>query len=67
MRRDYNESTGEEERRRKWKEGEAEEVNKYRRKSMDLGGILKGHHVFFLLLLKSAPPPSPPSYQLTQP
>jgi hypothetical protein len=47
MRRDYNEihkkGRGEEE----WKEGGAEEVKEYRRKSMDPAEILKGDHVFY--------------------
>jgi hypothetical protein len=47
------ESTKEE---KEWKEGGAEEVKEYRRKSMDPAGILKGQNVF-LLSLKSAPPP----------
>jgi hypothetical protein len=58
MRREYNglHKRGREE--KEWKEEGAEDVNKYRRKRMDLAGILKRHHVF-LLSLKSAPPPLP--------
>jgi hypothetical protein len=65
MRREYNEIRKRGRAEKEWKEGRAEEVTKYRRKSMDPAGILKGPHVF-LLSLKSVHQPQPPFYQLKQ-